>query len=103
MRPEPYSLQRETLLLVDSPEPIRLLTSLSSGPQSLVEDPVPAPLPPIPLVLIGPEGVGKSMLMARLLEDLPDKVGIPSRLSFSCVCNATAPKPSLQGGGAEAG
>lgn len=77
VRPEPYSIQPQQLLFVESPEPIQLLARVAPGPRSLVQEPVPAPPPPAPLILLGPRGVGKTTLVKRLLATLPDKVRRP--------------------------
>ncbi|GLC37755.1 Adenylate kinase [Pleodorina starrii] len=60
-------LSRVALLYVDSPEPVRLLSCLFTGPQyGLLEDP---PHSRNVLVLSGPAGVGKSTVLRMLLAD----------------------------------
>ncbi|GFR43730.1 hypothetical protein Agub_g4841 [Astrephomene gubernaculifera] len=61
-------LSRVALLYVDSPEPVRLLASLFTGPQyGLLEDP---PTPRNVLVLAGPAAVGKTTVLRMLLSAL---------------------------------
>lgn len=61
-------LSRVALLYVDSPEPVKLLSSLFTGPQyGLLEDP---PTPRNVLVLAGPAGVGKTAVLRMLLQQV---------------------------------
>ncbi|EFJ40819.1 adenylate kinase [Volvox carteri f. nagariensis] len=67
-RVDTNKLSRVALLYVDSPEPVKLLSSLFTGPQyGLMEDP---PTPRNVLVLSGPAGVGKSTVLRMLLRAL---------------------------------
>ncbi|GIL93290.1 hypothetical protein Vretimale_15687 [Volvox reticuliferus] len=67
-RVDTNKLSRVALLYVDSPEPVKLLSSLFTGPQyALMEDP---PTPRNVLVISGPAGVGKSTILRMLLKDL---------------------------------
>ncbi|KAK9808730.1 hypothetical protein WJX72_002676 [[Myrmecia] bisecta] len=61
------------LLHVDSPEPINILLSLTSGPHRLLTAPLPDTS--ILLVVCGPASGGKSSLITMLLADHPDKFG----------------------------
>ncbi|PNH05620.1 Adenylate kinase, chloroplastic [Tetrabaena socialis] len=65
-------LSRVALLYVDSPEPVRLLASLFTGPQyGLLEDPQ---APHGVLMLAGPAGVGKSTVLGMLLDAQAEQV-----------------------------
>jgi hypothetical protein len=66
------SIQHQQLLLVDSPEPFKLLTCISMGPQHPALPPPPAAKKVF--VLTGPTAAGRSSLAHLLLNDFPGKV-----------------------------
>lgn len=71
-RVDTSKLSRTALLYVDSPEPVKLLASLFTGPQyPLLEDP---PTPHSLLVLAGPAGVGKTTVLRALLAAQPSQL-----------------------------
>lgn len=77
------AVPRSLLVAADSPEPLRLLVSLSLAPQH-------APVLPLPVnlcivVLAGPEGSGRASLAARLLSVCGNRLRAVPLLTDGCV------------------
>ena len=71
------SIPPSDIIMVDSPEPIKLFSSLNVGTQFTF----PTLLDPLPkskvLLLCGPEGIGVGGMVQQLLADYPEKFEVP--------------------------